>query len=424
MRVFSILTVVTIYVSVCRGQRQGTDTRLGLLASDLGVPPVPGVGVQGRPGQQSNGGQNFPPNSGGGFFTPPDNFNPPNVNSITGGNLDSRSCRCHPPNQQCPQGFSRSTRQLTGVRIANRPGPQCPGQQVCCSGGCNTQNCGLVNGNTGQGPPGPIIQPPTQPNCGKQDSRFTSSQSSNQLEAGFGEFPWMTLITGLNNEYIGGGALISNNVVLTAAHKIHQLSPQSLKVRVGDHNVATSIDHSQYRHVEVSVQRIVIHPQFKISNLHNDVALLFLSQRVDLNRFPHIGSVCLPEQGQLFSPQRCWVTGWGENAFNGGQFQSVLKKVDVPVWDPFVCEQTLRNQPRLGANFNLDKTSFLCAGGDPGKDACTGDGGAPLVCEGSNGVFAVVGLVAWGLGCAQDNIPGVYVNVANYVNFIKQTTGL
>lgn len=34
----------------------------------------------------------------------------------------------------------------------------------------------------------------------------------------------------------------------------------------------------------------------------------------------------------------------------------------------------------------------------------------------------VVGLVAWGIGCGTSNVPGVYVNVANYIAWIQQTT--
>lgn len=54
--------------------------------------------------------------------------------------------------------------------------------------------------------------------------------------------------------------------------------------------------------------------------------------------------------------------------------------------------------------------------------ALQGDGGAPLVCETNNG-FTVVGLVAWGIGCAEGNVPGVYVNVANFVDFIEGYIG-
>lgn len=69
-------------------------------------------------------------------------------------------------------------------------------------------------------------------------------------------------------------------------------------------------------------------------------------------------------------------------------------------------------QTRLGGRFILDR-SFICAGGEPGKDACEGDGGSPLICE-VNGIWKVAGLVSWGIGCGQPGIPGVYVNVANF----------
>ena len=69
----------------------------------------------------------------------------------------------------------------------------------------------------------------------------------------------------------------------------------------------------------------------------------------------------------------------------------------MPVVESNECEARLRNT-RLGSYFELNRKSFLCAGGEDGKDACTGDGGSPLVCQGYDGRFSVVGLVAWGIG--------------------------
>lgn len=67
---------------------------------------------------------------------------------------------------------------------------------------------------------------------------------------------------------------------------------------------------------------------------------------------------------------RCYVAGWGKNAFgNSGSYQTILKEVDVPVMTQPACQAALRGT-RLGSNFVLDN-SFLCAGGEPGKDACT-----------------------------------------------------
>lgn len=117
---------------------------------------------------------------------------------------------------------------------------------------------------------------------------------------------------------------------------------------------------------------------------------------------------------------RCWVSGWGKDSFGtGGTYQKIMKEVDVPLVNPVSCELQMRNT-RLGPTFNLDRNSFLCAGGELGKDACTGDGGSPLVCQMSTGQWQVVGMVAWGIGCANTGVPGVYVNVANYRNWILQ----
>ncbi|CAG9810172.1 unnamed protein product [Chironomus riparius] len=57
----------------------------------------------------------------------------------------------------------------------------------------------------------------------------------------------------------------------------------------------------------------------------------------------------------------------------------------------------------------------------PRKDACTGDGGAPLSCFVGDR-FYLQGLVAWGIKCGTSNIPGVYVNINSYVPWIQDMT--
>ncbi|PSN36360.1 hypothetical protein C0J52_19727 [Blattella germanica] len=47
-----------------------------------------------------------------------------------------------------------------------------------------------------------------------------------------------------------------------------------------------------------------------------------------------------------------------------------------------------------------------------------GDGGGPMVCE-RGGAWHLVGVVSWGIGCGQHGVPGVYVKVANYVDWIR-----
>ena len=62
------------------------------------------------------------------------------------------------------------------------------------------------------------------------------------------------------------------------------------------------------------------------------------------------------------------MTGWGKDAFVGGNYQQVLKEVELPVVADGVCENMLR-RTRLGPGFALHD-GFLCAGGEEGKDAC------------------------------------------------------
>ena len=62
----------------------------------------------------------------------------------------------------------------------------------------------------------------------------------------------------------------------------------------------------------------------------------------------------------------------------------------------------------------------MCAGGEPGKDTCSGDGGSPLVCQAVSGRWHVVGLVSWGIGCGVAGRPAIDTNVFQYLDFIYE----
>lgn len=53
---------------------------------------------------------------------------------------------------------------------------------------------------------------------------------------------------------------------------------------------------------------------------------------------------------------------------------------------------------------------------------CGGDGGSPLVCPISNqpGRYHQVGIVSWGIGCGEHNIPGIYVNLGIFRDWIDE----
>lgn len=90
--------------------------------------------------------------------------------------------------------------------------------------------------------------------------------------------------------------------------------------------------------------------------------------------------------------------------------------------DNSTCQTLLKNT-RLGKRFKLHK-SFMCAGGEKGKDACKGDGGGPLMCPYSSEEdrYFLAGIVSWGIGCGQQDVPGVYGNVVEFINWIQNET--
>lgn len=238
----------------------------------------------------------------------------------------------------------------------------------------------------------------------------------------FGEYPWQAAILKKDPKesvYVCGGTLIDGLHIMTAAHCIKSYKGFELRVRLGEWDVNHDVEF--YPYIERDVVSIHVHPLYYAGTLDNDLAILKLEHPVEWTKYPHISPACLPDKYTDYAGQRCWTTGWGKDAFGDyGKYQNILKEVDVPVLPHGLCQQQLR-QTRLGYNYELNP-GFLCAGGEEGKDACKGDGGGPLVCE-RGGTWQLVGVVSWGIGCGQAGVPGVYVKVAHYLDWISQITG-
>lgn len=210
-------------------------------------------------------------------------------------------------------------------------------------------------------------------------------------------------------------------------------------MRLGEWDVHR--DDEFYPYVEKDVAQIIKHPKFYPGTLENDIALIRLETPVQLSANPHIVPVCLPYRGENFAGRKCWTAGWGKSAFgHQGEYQSVLKKVDLPVIGHSTCNSILK-RTKLGPDYDLH-AGFMCAGGERGKDACEGDGGSALVCE-VDGVWKAAGLVSWGISCGKQGrsivnkfgkhtklildfpsgLPGVYVNMGYYENWIREIIG-
>ena len=67
-------------------------------------------------------------------------------------------------------------------------------------------------------------------------------------------------------------------------------------------------------------------------------------------------------------------------------------------------------------------TNVVCAGyAEGGKDSCEGDSGGPLmVWSDEQAAWVLAGVVSNGIRCAEPNLPGIYVRVSEYVDWINK----
>lgn len=107
------------------------------------------------------------------------------------------------------------------------------------------------------------------------------------------------------------------------------------------------------------------------------------------------------------------MSGWGTLSSGSSSLPTILQAVTVNIVSSSDCHKAYESYGGITDN-------MICAavsGG--GKDACQGDSGGPLVADES-----LVGLVSWGVGCAEANYPGVYSNVAALRDFVVDETGV
>ncbi|KAJ8667101.1 hypothetical protein QAD02_008763 [Eretmocerus hayati] len=261
----------------------------------------------------------------------------------------------------------------------------------------------------------------SQPECGTREMTYITVSSPMQGSTYFAEFPWMAILLlrrpGVNDTFQCGGSLINARTILTAAHCVLGCDPGTLIGRLGEWNTLVTNEPLPFQ--ESPAQTVIVHPLFNPASLYNDIALVILAKPVTFAI--NVRPICMAAQGQATAAGTvCYGSGWGRSAFSAdGMYQSILRKVDLPVVDNPNCQTRLRTT-RLGQTFQLHP-SFICAGGVANKDTCYKDGGGPLVCQDQRtGIFTQVGITSWGVGCGT-TAPGVYTSVAQFRQWIDQT---
>ena len=163
-----------------------------------------------------------------------------------------------------------------------------------------------------------------------------------------------------------GGALVASKYVVTAAHCLfldaagkHPKVPSDFNITLGEHDRSIKGE-GVLEEKTVGVAKIFRHEDYNSHNMFNDIAVLELSEDVDLETYT---PVCLPKTSDtnLFYGTVAEAYGWGTTEFLG-QVSDKLLTVRLPVVDPSNsdCQKSM-------IEYHDGK---ICAGGTKGKDAC------------------------------------------------------
>lgn len=229
-----------------------------------------------------------------------------------------------------------------------------------------------------------------------------------------GNFPWQIYF----EDPRGGGALIADRWILTAAHVLEGNTDPV--IYAGMHVVGQK---AMENAVPLEVEDIFIHPgwrrnaqEFRV-NFDNDIALVKLKEPLRMRHT--ISPICLPGVTSEYTLREGvlgYISGFGRT--ERGLSAVRLRAAMIPVANMDQC-RNVKPDPPADKYAYMFTDNMICAG-DGQRDSCQGDsGGAYAIMDPHDETrYYVAGLVSWGPKCGTY---GLYTKVANYMDWITKT---
>ncbi|XP_055678836.1 serine protease gd-like isoform X4 [Lutzomyia longipalpis] len=212
-----------------------------------------------------------------------------------------------------------------------------------------------------------------------------------------GQWPWLVSVYSYSNLKLGfrcGATLISNKLVVTAAHCFFDVNNRQVKsddvlIILGQYNLKRPQDKVTKI---VYPQSVNIHPDYqKLNKIDSDIAIVVIPERVRFTTY--IRPACLwkgPETKTSLVGKTGFIAGWGRDE-NGNFFTVLPKQSKIPVVSDETC---LRSNE---AFVKITSEVTFCAGWRNGTEGpCNGDSGGPFVFE-KDGRWTLRGVVSTSL---------------------------
>lgn len=193
---------------------------------------------------------------------------------------------------------------------------------------------------------------------------------------------------------------------VTAAHCINRNTLAPMTVTWAD-----SI--AEIEHKSSQVEAIFVHKDYDPDSKNHDIALLYLDDAVE--NIPEVQPILLDaSRASGLAGTEVSVIGRGNRTSAGELYSSQTKSLFMKILDDRYCSSSITES---GADLHWQ----FCAGKEVsqgGYDSCQGDSGGPvIVLEG--GRSTLVGIVSWGQGCAQKDLPGFYTRIKPHLRWIE-----
>ncbi|XP_046968277.1 chymotrypsin-2-like [Vanessa cardui] len=235
-------------------------------------------------------------------------------------------------------------------------------------------------------------------------SRIVGGQDAPE---GYGEY-MVALVTGYYvKALMCGGSIISKRYVLTAAHCIEpfviwgELTPQFRGV-IGSQNWNSS----QY----IRFSDYDIHPHWDWGTLKNDIGVLRTTKEIVYSE--RVGPIAL-SFAWTDGGEKSRVLGWGRVDV-WGEIPYHLKMLQVNTISGKQCIEAWKQV--VGSTPPIQPDIEICTLHSVGHGMCNGDSGSALVTLHD---AKQVGIVSWGLACAQ-GIPDVYTRISAYIHYLAK----
>ncbi|XP_071804718.1 uncharacterized protein [Asterias amurensis] len=256
------------------------------------------------------------------------------------------------------------------------------------------------------------------PTCGIQTSASPSSiqyRIVNGAKVELGTWPWMIYLQLDRPDGLVtcGATLIADQWATTAAHCVS--TPNSMGVLINNVVIGdVLLTEPSPHHQKVEIERMYPHPGYDRKTLVNDIALLKLAKPVRFT--PYARPVCLDDDLNIREKySTCYAVGWGFTQFGGNQSNHLLEgnMVMVTIEE---CNEWYQKFQVWGLTMTDRVLCMKPADSVMSSTACNGDSGGPVMCQGADGRWNIVGIVSLGVRCSEH--PVVTTRISSYMDYI------